>query len=202
MEKRFNRAEYLKNEFNSFWQDILGEEQDYFSKMTEEGFDVLKAALNNINNIITHNTTLKAIDRISEILNINDLDKEKIIEVVNSTKPNDNGYDIEFRSLNSFICEVKCNRPINGGNRFGSAQKNGIKKDLEALLYGKSKSSIGIDELQEFYKFMVIYEFDYKTTEAVKHYLSLLGEELREKVILYQEDMILTQDNVYILLLK
>jgi len=202
MEKVFNKAEYLKNEFNSFWQDILGEEQDFFSKMTEEGFDVLKAALNNINNIITHNTTLKAIDSISEILNINDVDKEKIIEVVNSTKPNDNGYDIESRGYKPFICEVKCNRPINGGNRFGSAQKNGIKKDLEALLYGKSKSSIGTEELREFYKFMVIYEFDYKTNEAVKHYLSLMAGELKERVILYQYGMTLDRDNVYILLLK
>lgn len=202
MDKGFNKAEYLKDEFNSFWQDILGEKQDFFSKMTDEGFDVLKAALNNINNIIPHNTTLKAIDGILEILNINDLDKEKIIGVVNSTKPNDNGYDIESISSNSFICEVKCNQPINGGNRFGSAQKNGIKKDIEALLYGKSKSSINTEELREFYKFMVIYEFDYKTTEAIKHYLSLLGEELKEGVILYQDDMNLNRDKVYTLLLK
>lgn len=75
-------------------------------------FYILKAALSNINNIITYNTTIKAVDKISEILKINDLEKEKIIEVVNSTKPNDNGYDIEFSYDKAFVCEVKCNRPI------------------------------------------------------------------------------------------
>lgn len=202
MEKGFNKTDYLKAEFNSFWESILGEKQDYFSKMTGENFDVLKAALSNINNIITHNTTLKAVDRISKIFSINEFEKEKIIEVVNSTKPNDNGYDIESRSFVPFICEVKCNRPINGGNRFGSAQKNGIKKDLETLLYGKSKSSINAEELQDFYKFMVLYEVGNKTSEALRHYLSLLGGELKDKVIIYQEDMNLNRDNVYVLLVS
>lgn len=180
MDKGFNKEEYLKDEFNNFWQGILGEKQDFFSKMSEQNFDVLKAALSNINNIITYNTTIKAVDRISEILKINDYGKEKIVEVVNSTKPNDNGYDIEFGYDKAFVCEVKCNKPINGGNRFGSAQKNGIIKDLEALIYGKSKSIIKPEDMVRFYKFMVIYEFDIKTIEAVEHFLSLLKGELKE----------------------
>lgn len=64
--------------------------------MSEQSFDILKAALSNINNIITYNTTIKAVNKISEILKTNDLEKDKIIKVVNSTKSNDNGYDIEF----------------------------------------------------------------------------------------------------------
>lgn len=79
--------------------------------MSEQSFDILKAALSNINNIITYNTTIKTVNKISEILKINDLEKEKIIKVVNSTKPNDNGYDIELNHDKAFVCEVKCNSP-------------------------------------------------------------------------------------------
>lgn len=202
MDKGFNKEEYLKNEFNNFWQDILGEKQDFFSKMTDKNFDILKAALSNINNIITYNTTIKAIDNISKILKINDSEKVKIVEIVSATKPNDNGYDIEYVYDKAFICEVKCNRPINGSNRFGSAQKNGITKDLEALIYGKSKSTIKSEDMVRFYKFMVIYEFDNKTIEAVEHYISLLKGELKERVILYKENITLEHENVYVLLVK
>ena len=33
-----NKEEYLKNEFNNFWQGILGEKQDFFSKISEQSF--------------------------------------------------------------------------------------------------------------------------------------------------------------------
>lgn len=203
MENDFSKADYLKTEFNGFWQDILGEDKDYFTLMTAENFDVLKAALSNINNIITFNTTINAIDSIGTILKLNKSDLKLIKDIVNSTKPNDNGYDIEFRQcVTPFICEVKCNRPINGGNRFGSAQKNGITKDLKSLIYGKSKSVIKEDEINDFYKFMVIYEFDSDTTQAVTHYLSLLKDDLKERVKLYKNGMALNKDEVYVILVK
>ena len=64
--------------------------------MTDESFDLLKAALSNINNIITFNTTLKFIDKMSQILKLNDNERNMIIKKVKSTKPSDNGFDIEY----------------------------------------------------------------------------------------------------------
>lgn len=203
MSNKFSKSNYLKSEFNGFWKTILDDERDYYSMMTDDSFDILKAALSNINNIITLNTTVRAIDVIVDILDLNIQDKEKIMEIVDSTRPNDNGYDIEYRAdSNSFICEVKCNRPINGGNRFGSAQKNGITKDLSMLSSGKSKSPLSAEEIEEFYKFMVIYEFNSKTTQAVKHFHSLLKGDLKHSVKLYENGMQLKKDEVYILLVK
>lgn len=39
------------------------------------------------------------------------------------------------------MAEVKCNIPVNGGTKYGAAQKAGILKDIEALLQGKSKAA-------------------------------------------------------------
>lgn len=201
MNNKFSKSQYLKNEFNGFWTDILDEERDYFSLMTEDSFDVLKAALSNINNIITLNTTVNAIDVIVNILNMKTEDKEKIFRLVDSTKPNDNGYDIEYREGDTpFICEVKCNRPINGGNRFGSAQKNGITKDLNMLLQGKNKSSLSKEEIKDYFKFMVIYKYDDNTVQAVEHFYKLLKGEMKTSAKLYEPEMDLKKDEVYILL--
>lgn len=201
MNNKFSKSQYLKSEFNGFWKTILGEERDYFSLMTGDSFDVLKAALSNINNIITLNTTVNAIDVIGNILNLNSEDKEEIFRLVDSTKPNDNGYDIEYRDGETpFICEVKCNRPINGGNRFGSAQKNGITKDLNMLLHGKSKSSLSKEDIEGYFKFMVIYKFDDNTVQAVEHFHKLLKGELKTSVKIYKPEMNIIEDEVYLLL--
>jgi len=201
MVDKYSKSNKLQTDFNTFWNKILGEDQDYFDMMSMEDLYALKAALSNVNNIITLDSTLKAVHRIADILQ---LKKEQVIEilhVVDSTKPNDNGFDIEYKDEKSrFICEVKCNRPINGGNRFGSAQKNGLTKDIESLLFGKSKSSIRKEEMDFYYKFMVIYEFDQKTKEATDHYLSLMKKEYMDKVRLFNGEIELSKDVVYILM--
>jgi hypothetical protein len=202
MDNHFDKGEYLKEQFNEFWSLILNNKQDYFSKMTDESYDLLKSALSNINNIITYNTTLKTVDKICDIFNIQQEEKYGILQNVKNSKPSDNGFDIEYRGSIKFVCEVKCNRPINGGNRFGSAQKTGIEKDLFALLNGKTKSSIITPEMKTYYKFMSIYNFEDNTEKAVMHYLSHLPKELEGKVKLYHNKIEMNKDFVYVLLLK
>ena len=58
----FDKEKYLKEQFNTYWSSILNKKKDYYSIMTDESFDLLKAALSNINNIITFNTTFNVID--------------------------------------------------------------------------------------------------------------------------------------------
>ncbi|MFQ7000481.1 MAG: hypothetical protein ACLRRH_03935 [Clostridium sp.] len=48
----FDKEKYLKEQFNTYWSSILNKKKDYYSIMTDESFDLLKAALSNINNII------------------------------------------------------------------------------------------------------------------------------------------------------
>ena len=201
MTDKYSKSDKLKTEFNTFWNRIIGEDQDYFDMMSMEDLYALKAALSNVNNIITLDSTLKAVHRIADTLQLSNEHVNEIMQAVDSTKPNDNGFDIEYKGENSqFICEVKCNRPINGGNRFGSAQKNGLTKDIESLLFGKSKSSIRKKEMDFYYKFMVIYEFDQKTKDATDHYLSLMNKEYMDKVRLFKEEIELSKDVVYILM--
>lgn len=198
----FDKEKYLKEQFNTYWSSILNKKKDYYSIMTDESFDLLKAALSNINNIITFNTTLKFIDKMSQILKLNDNERNMIIKKVKSTKPSDNGFDIEYSGSKNIVCEVKCNRPINGGNRFGAAQKNGIKKDIDALLNSKSKSVISCEEIKNYYKFMVIYNFDGNTVEAIINLLANIAKEFNNRVKMYEEGESLSKDNVYIVLVK
>jgi hypothetical protein len=63
--------------------------------------------------------------------------KLNIIEKVNSQNSNANGFDIYYPSEEiKIIAEIKCNIPINKKSSFGAAQRNGILKDIESLLYG------------------------------------------------------------------
>ncbi len=202
MEDQFNKGEYLRNQFNECWSTIFNSKQDYFSQMTEESFELLKVALGNINNIITYNTTLKFIEKVVDILNLSSEEQILVEKSVTNTKPNDNGFDIEYSGSKKFICEVKCNRPINGSNRFGSAQKAGLNKDIYALLNGKTKSEIASNDMKSYYKFMAIHNFDEKTEEALNHYLLNLNDNIKNRVMLYHQDVELSKDIVYVCLIK
>ena len=92
------------------------------------------------------------LDWVSGSLAIDAAAISKICGDVLSSKPSSNGYDIHCTAPIPFIAEVKCNVPINGGTKYGSAQKAGILKDIDALIQGKPKASlINQDSL----KFMV-----------------------------------------------
>ncbi len=62
------RSEYLKNEFNEFWNAFWGTDKDYYSEMPLERLSLLKTAVSNINNLITYETTLSAARIIFKIL--------------------------------------------------------------------------------------------------------------------------------------
>lgn len=202
MMEQFDRNEYLKEKFNNYWSSILKENKDYYSIMTDESLDLLKLTLSNINNIITFKTTLKFIDKMSKILKLNDDERKIIVEKVKHTKPNDNGFDIEYSGSENIVCEVKCNIPVNGGNRFGAAQKNSIKKDIYGLMNSKNKSAITSKEIKNYYKFMVIYNFNQNTVEATINLVSNIAKEFNNKVKIYEEDKSINKENVYIVLIK
>lgn len=197
----YDRAKYFEDQFNEVWSTILGDKKDYFSKISPTNYDLLKVALSNINNIVTYDATLLFIEKIKDLFNLTTQEYEKLKRNVARTKPNDNGFDIHYEGSVQIIAEIKCNKPINEGNRFGSKQREGITKDLTSLIEGKQKANIPTDELKQYYKFMAIKNFGPNTEEAIRHYLSCIPSHLEEKVLLYEKESKLTTEYVYIFLL-
>lgn len=99
----------------------------------------------------------------------------------------------------NIIAEIKCNKPINSGFKFGSAQRNGIIKDIQGLLEGKTKVNF---DPESAYKFLVIYDFGEHTLKATEHLINNIPSEYRGKVELYTYQTQLTLDKVYVVFIK
>lgn len=167
-----NREEKLKLKFNRFFSSKLHlDDKDYYNELTAKDFIELKALLSNINNIITLKLTLRFIDELPFLFNLSNAEKAEIIKKVQAVSPNANGFDIEIEKPIKLVAEVKGNIPIKQGVIFGSAQNDGIKKDLRSLKKGKKKSTTDPDG---FYKFMVLPD-----TEAVRKATDKLLSQLK-----------------------
>lgn len=153
--EEINREQKLSNQFNDFWNAALKtSDKDYLSLLSETDLISLKKIVSTINNIITLQTALKFVDVLRNRNIINKQTRQAIIDKIQSTNANSNGYDIEYDSgKTKIIAEVKCNIPV-GKDSFGAAQRDSIIKDIENLCSGKTKSKI--EDVREFYKFMVI----------------------------------------------
>ncbi|WP_342472580.1 hypothetical protein MHH70_03665 [Metasolibacillus sp. FSL H7-0170] len=125
---------------------------------------------------------------------------ESSLEQVLATKPSDNGFDIVVNGEMKILAEVKCNKPINNGFKFGSAQRNGIIKDIKCLLEGKPKMK-SID-VKKYYKFLVIYDFGEYTLKATEHLLKNLQNEYKRKVKIFEYENAMELDMVYIVFIK
>ena len=130
---------------------------------------------------------------------VKDNDHAYLDQVLN-TKPSDNGYDLLVTGDVNIVAEIKCNRPINNGYKFGSAQKNGIIKDFKGLLGGKSKVK-SLDPV-EAYKFLAIYDFGEHTLLATQHLIKNLPADLKDKVSIYDVSKPLTMDKVFVVFIK
>lgn len=124
------------------------------------------------------------------------------MEQVLGTKPSDNGYDIVVTGEVNILAEIKCNKPINNGFKYGSAQKNGIIKDIRGLLEGKTKGKRA--NPREAFKFLVVYDFGENTHKAMEHLIKNIPAELKGKVVLYEEShhVQLLLDKVYVVFIK
>lgn len=149
----YRRSDDIRNRINAFLQSaFLLPEDDYYARLDLKSLLGLKSALSDINNAVTMQLTLGFLDWAAISLRI---DKPAIAAIradVLRTKPSSNGYDIFCPAPLPFVAEVKCNIPVNGGSRYGAAQKKGILADIAALLRGKSK---GQAVSNDFLKFMV-----------------------------------------------
>lgn len=197
-----HRGQYLKSEFNSFWNMFWKTEKDYYSTFTLGELVKLKMAITNINNLITFESTIMACNLICDILEFDGATKAQILHNIKSTSANTNGYDIEHCGQTPFICEVKANIPSGGKNSFGSQQTNQLIKDVNCLLNGKTKSTIVPSELGGYYKFLCMYCNDQKTLEAIHHFVSLINSKNQDCVELWNGQSILQKNRIYLLLVK
>ena len=196
---KYNREQLLATRLNNFLCNSLKLPQtDYYGNLTTEKIIGLKAFLSDINNIVTLRLSMRFSEWLKRELGINQEIFDTIQSQIKQTKPNTNGYDIEYTSdVLKLIAEVKCNVPINEKDRFGSAQKNGIRKDLNGLLHGKSKSNI---DMIKYLKFLVLYDTDTMRL-AMKSFHNRLPAEIKKRVILSTTSFDDPQ-NVYVIFLK
>ncbi|SFM52678.1 hypothetical protein SAMN03159341_1433 [Paenibacillus sp. 1_12] len=197
----YNREGELREKFNQFISDkITGTTEDYYSQLSVEDFEDIKTTLKDIHNIITYKTTIRFIDWVSHRFPYVKQNYQVYLEQVLGTKPSDNGYDLIVTGEVNIVAEIKCNKPINNGYKFGSAQKNGIIKDIRGLLEGKSKVK-SIDPTAAF-KFLVIYDFGDHTLMAIQNLIKNLPTALKEKVLIHEEASPLMVDKVHVVFIK
>jgi hypothetical protein len=200
MVQKYNRESELKGKFNEFISSkVTSEYKDYYSKLSIEDFVDIKTTLSDINNIITYKTTIRFLDWLREHFSYVDANYQVYLNEVLEAKPSGNGYDIMVTGDVNIISEIKCNKPINNGFKFGSAQRNGIIKDIQGLLEGKSKVKFDPNEA---YKFLVIYDFGEHTLKATEHLIKNIPLDYRGKVEFYENQTQLTFDKVYIVFIK
>lgn len=167
---KYDREVVLKERVNTFLVERFDlQEDDYYSRLDQQGLSELKVLLSDINNIFTMKVCLRFGEWLGRALSLSAEAQLNIRETILSTPPNANGYDIEIREPISVIAEVKCNIPINGGMVYGSAQRNGIIKDIRSLIEGKSKSSAQPDTCLKFLVLLDIPEVRGATQHLIKN---------------------------------
>lgn len=195
----YDREAALKTAFNQAVIHLLGiEVKDYYSELSTTQMLSLKSVLSDINNLITLRLAFSLADWICEKFDMLEGDKKIAFDTIRSSKPNANGFDIEL-SVPNIVAEIKCNIPINGGKVYGSAQRNGLQKDIEGLLNGKSKSS---KNASESLKFLGLYDTA-EVRAATDHFVKHLPENLNRQIII-EPKLSDTIDNqhVYIVFVK
>jgi len=181
----YRREDDLKDQFNNTVQKALGiPRKDYYSSLSVNQLLKLKTALHEINNIMTMKLTLLLINWLTKIFQFPEEDKNRIVQCALSTKPNANGYDLVINNPEHILAEVKCNIPVKSGNQFGAAQKNGLVKDVDGLLKGKSKARLQ-DQLHSYYKILALYDTPEARTAATQLFSKrkdvLIGDEIKSK---------------------
>ena len=195
MPSQYDREDVLKARLNMFlWKNLGLPEGDYYSQLGQDGFSELKTVLNDINNIFTVKVTLTFVEWLVMRLGLTEATRLATLSKVRGTKPNANGYDIEISNPIQIVAEVKCNVPINRGNIYGSAQRDGIVKDVDSLVRGKNKSTINPEN---YLKFMVLLD-NPEIRQATRHLVENMKEHRDRMVFVELDTKFNSRENVYI----
>lgn len=190
----YDREKILSSKINQFISQKFDLPlTDFYSKFSIKDLLDLKSALSDINNILTLRLTKAFISWVALELKLTNEQKEILTLKVTEAKPNSNGYDVFNESFGiPFIAEIKCNIPINGGNIFGSAQKNGLMKDIGHLWNGKIKAQ---KNTEKFLKILVLPDL-IETRNATAHLIQSHKDPLIQKVKICNDKNFLPDTNV------
>lgn len=191
----YDREQTLKSRLNAFMQERLHlPANDYYSRLDQHALAELKSVLSDINNIFTLKVTLAFAEWLSEKLKLDQVAREEIKFSILRNPPNANGYDIEISTPLQVIAEVKCNVPINRGAVYGSAQRDGIAKDVGSLINGKNKSKMHPDVCL---KFLVLLDTP-EIRDATQHFVKNMKQH-RDRIMFAGPDTKLERkDRVYV----
>lgn len=191
----YDREFELQSRLNHFINSRLGLPQaDYYARLNQADFAELKSVLSDINNIFTMKTTLAFVEWLSDQLGYDEHIRRSMINGILETKPNANGYDVELTTPIPVIAEVKCNIPINRGVVYGSAQKDGITKDVLSLAEGKNKSQI---DAKSCMKFLVLLDTP-EVQEATAHFIKNMKIYHERMEIVDQHTSLNSLDKIYV----
>lgn len=183
---QYDREQSLHGRLNAFLEDILGlPGTDYTERLDLASLLTFKSALSDINNLITVKIALGLGDWVADRFQLAPVDRAEIRRIVLATKPNANGYDVFLGYPMCFVGEVKCNVPINGGNKYGAQQRAGIIADVGSLMAGKRKGFILTQGALKFMAFL-----DLPEVRAANAHLLKTNKALAEKLIFLDHEKI------------
>lgn len=201
-----------RNELSNALNNVLCKPTPLKEKITSSDLLELKRALSPINNMITKELTdefIKNLEKIfaktlgalpGELKNTDELLKDNADVNVNA-----NGYDF-FKA--PIIAEVKANIPYKK-IKYGASQKSGLTKDINGLLDAKNKKGGDGVSLEDYYKFLVILDYernDYKSSDAVEDLKKCYEKKhnLNDTLVILDisKPVKLDKDHIYIVKLK
>lgn len=197
------RHDTLAPAFNEFINRVAGTDgRDYYSRLSTRDMVELKNVLSNINNIITLRITLAFADWLRRHGVVDKAQYDTICADIESTSANANGFDVLFSDkiggTDGLIAEVKCNIPVKP-DRFGAAQLANLEKDVDGLLYGKTKAK-GLDT-KNYLKFLVLLDDGERVRTAAEHFVSTMRKKGRNIDVINKPGSLRT-DTIYIVTLK
>lgn len=201
-----------KNELSNALNNVLCKPTPLKEKITLSDLLELKRALSPINNMITKELTSKFIKNLEKLFakNSNSLPNElkntnKLLNNNAAVNVNANGYDF-FKF--PIIAEVKANIPY-GKYKYGASQKSGLTKDINGLLDAKQKKGGDKLCLDDYYKFLVILDYNrygYSSVDAVEELKNSYEKKhnLNDKLVILDinKPVKLDNDHIYIVKLK
>ncbi len=178
----YNREDHIRKRINEFFSlNFSLPEDDYYAKLNPKAILSLKSALSDINNMLTLKLTISFAEWVSLKFGLDESAIQAIYKIIHESKPSTNGYDIWLGYPITFVGEVKCNIPINGGSVYGSAQRIGIEKDISGLLNGKRKAPLNPVSCLKFMVFL-----DTQEVRKANEHLQRVSSLCKEKLIFQQ----------------
>ena len=212
MNNFIGRNTELKNKFNKHLKKLTGIDSDFYSALKDDDILELKTVLSDINNLLTFKLTLAAGNWICNYFSLGPKNRKIILDKIDSTKPNEQGFDILIHEPIKVVAEVKCNAPVKLGSKFGAMQSKKLLEDAQKLLKGNRQ----LLETKNYLKFLFVIDLGDRSHKAIANVIKKTNirkenEErlnrniVREQIVVLNDSIKLKSlkaDKVYIKIIK